>query len=142
MRTIVGVITPIKSLGLDDPIRKETIYYSYAQRPVNGITLTSTVLNIDPELPVYQIRTLSDRINSTLQSKRTPMVLLGVFGGIAVLLASLGVYGALAFSVGQRTQELGIRMALGAAANDVLHLILRQGMWLVELGRVSDWSAT
>ena len=157
MRTIFGVITPIKSLGLDDPIRKETIYYSYAQRPVNGITLTirtqvapaslieavrSTVLNIDPELPVYQIRTLSDRINSTLQSKRTPMVLLGVFGGIAVLLASLGVYGALAFSVGQRTQELGIRMALGAAANDVLHLILRQGMWLVELGRVSDWSAT
>ena len=90
VRTVVGVMTPIKSLGLDDPIRKETIYYSYAQGPVNGITLTirtqvapaslieavrSTVLNIDPELPVYQIRTLSDRINSTLQSKRTPMVL-------------------------------------------------------------------
>lgn len=149
VRTIVGVTTAIKQFGLDDPIRKETIYYPLSQRPVTGLTLTirtavppaslietvrNTVLNIDSELPVYQIRTLSDRINSSLQSRRTPMVLLGVFGGIALLLASLGVYGALAFSVGQRTQEMGIRMALGAGGTDVLQLILRQGMWLVGIG--------
>ena len=149
VRTIVGVMTAIKQYGLDDPIRKETIYYPLSQRPVTGLTLTirtavppaslieavrSTVLNIDSELPVYQLRTLSDRIDGTLQSRRTPMVLLGIFGGIALLLASLGVYGALAFSVGQRTQEMGIRMALGAAHTDVLQLILRQGMWLVGIG--------
>ena len=96
--------------------------------------MRTAVLSIDPELPVYQLRTLSDRIDGSLQSRRTPMVLLGVFGGIALLLASLGVYGALAFSVGQRTQEMGIRMALGAAHTDVLQLILRQGMWLVGIG--------
>jgi putative ABC transport system permease protein len=149
VRTIVGVMTAVKQYGLDDPIRKETIYYPLNQRPVTGLTLTirtavppatliesvrTAVLSIDPELPVYQLRTLSDRIDGSLQSRRTPMVLLGVFGGIALLLASLGVYGALAFSVGQRTQEMGIRMALGAAHTDVLQLILRQGMWLVGIG--------
>ncbi len=149
VRTIVGVMTAVNQYGLDDPIRKETIYYPLSQRPVTGLTLTirtavppatliesvrNAVLNIDSKLPVYQLRTLSDRIDGSLQSRRTPMVLLGIFGSIALLLAFLGVYGALAFSVGQRTQEMGIRMAPGAAQTDVLQLILRQGIWLVGIG--------
>lgn len=147
--TIVGVVNPVKFRGLDDQMRKETIYYPYAQRPITGLTLNirtslppsaliysvrQTVLGIDPDLPVYQFRTLEERIASSLQRQRTPMVLLSLFGGMALLLASLGVYGALAFSVGQRTQEMGIRMALGAAAGDVLKLVMRQGLWLVGTG--------
>ncbi len=149
VRTIVGVVAPVKHSGLDDQVRKETIYYPYAQRPVTGITLSirtavppsslvesirRTVLGIDPNLPVYRFRTLEERIHSSLQRQRTPMVLLSLFGGMALLLAALGVYGSLAFSVGQRTKEMGIRMALGAAAGDVLRLIMRQGVWLIGLG--------
>lgn len=147
--TIVGVVNPVKFSGLDDQVRKETIYFPYAQRPITGLTLNirttlppsaliysvrQTVLGIDPDLPVYQFRTLEERIESSLQRQRTPMVLLSLFGGMALLLAALGVYGALAFSVGQRTQEMGIRMALGAATGDVMQLIMRQGLWLVGTG--------
>lgn len=149
VRTIVGVVAPVKHSGLDDQMRKETIYYPYAQRPVSSITLSirtavppsslvdsvrRTVLNIDSDLPVYQFRTLEERIHSSLQRQRTPMVLLTLFGGMALLLAALGVYGTLAFTVGQRTQEMGIRMALGAAASDVLSLIMRQGLRLIAIG--------
>lgn len=147
--TIVGVVNAVKFSGLDDQVRKETIYYPYAQRPITGLTLNlrttlppssliwsvrQTVLGIDSDLPVYQFRTLEERIDSSLQRQRTPMVLLSLFGGMALLLAALGVYGALAFSVGQRTQEMGIRMALGAATTDVLRLIMKQGLWLVTGG--------
>lgn len=149
VRTIIGVVNAVKHSGLDDPVTKETLYYPFAQRPVNGLgvsirtslppaalipSVRQAVLSIDPELPVYQLRTLEERIHSSLQRQRTPMVLLTLFGMIALLLASLGIYGALAFSVGQRTQEMGIRMALGANAEDVLKLILRQGLWLVGVG--------
>ncbi|GAB5560941.1 MAG: ABC transporter permease [Synoicihabitans sp.] len=149
VRTIIGVVNSVKFSGLDDPVRKETIYYPFAQRPVTGLAISvrtslppsaliysvrQTVLKIDPELPVYQFRTLEERISSSLQRQRTPMVLLMVFGLIALLLAALGVYGALAFSVGQRTQEMGIRMALGAAREDVMKLILGQGLRLVAIG--------
>jgi len=149
VRTIVGVVAPVKHSGLDDQLRKETIYYPYAQRPVTGITLSlrtalppsalvdavrRTVLAVDADLPVYQFRTLAERIHSSLQRQRTPMVLLSLFGGMALLLAALGVYGTLAFTVGQRTQEMGIRMALGAVAGDVLGLIMRQGLGLIITG--------
>jgi ABC-type antimicrobial peptide transport system permease subunit len=142
-------LNPVKHRGLDDRVRKETLYFPYAQRPVHSITLALrtavppttlvssvrfTVSNIDPNLPVYQFRTLEERISSSLQRQRTPMVLLSLFGGMALLLATLGVYGTLVFSVSQRTQELGIRMALGAATRDVLGLIMRQGLSLILIG--------
>jgi predicted permease len=150
-RTIVGVVAPVKQYGLDDNTSKETLYFPYNQRPVEGITLVvrttlppggliravrQTVLGVDSEQPLFDIQTLTGRINGTLQRQRVPMRLIGLFGGMALLLASLGIYGVLAFNAAQRAREFGIRAALGATARDVSALVLNQGLRLVLIGIV------
>lgn len=149
LHTIVGVVAAVKQHGLEDPVSKETLYFPFAQRPVERFSFTvrtkvapesmtkalrEAVQSIDGSLPLYDVQTMTGRIATSLQNRRTPMVLLSLFSGMALLLAALGVYGVLAFSVGQRTQEIGIRIALGAAARDVLGLILRQGLRLIGIG--------
>lgn len=150
-RTIVGVVAAVKHQGLDDPTRKETLYFPYAQRPVESFTLVvrtapgsppesligptrRVIQRLDPEQPLYEVSTLENRVAETLQRQRVPMRLLGIFGGMALLLAALGVYGVLAFNVAQRTQEFGIRAALGATAGEVMALVVRNGLRLVLLG--------
>jgi len=150
-RTIVGVVAPVKQRGLDDQTSKETVYFPYHQRPVESFTLVvrsatspealirslrQTLRGLDPEQPLFDVQTLEARIEGTLKSHRLPMRLLALFGGMALLLAALGVYGVLAFHVSQRTQEFGIRGALGASARDLLVLIFSQGLRLVVLGVV------
>ena len=88
----------------------------------------------DPEQPVFDVRTMQQRMDEIAQSRRAPMLLISLFSGVALLLAVLGVYGVLAFSVAQRTSEFGVRLALGATAGDIAALVLRQGMRLVLLG--------
>ena len=148
---IIGVVRDIKYGRLTETPRPY-LYLPLIQRYQSGATLfvrsnasDASVLAgpiaheigvFDKSLPVYGIRTLSVRLQASLAIQRSVSTLLAVFGLLALSLASVGIYGVLAYSVGQRQQEIGIRMALGANRLDVMKLILRQGAILVLVGVV------
>ncbi len=153
---IVGVVAPIKFQSLEEDVKKETIYFPFAQNPDTNLTLVvktdgdptllaasvrEAVRAADPELPVFDIKPMQQRMNEVAQTRRAPMVLLSLFSGVALLLAVLGVYGVLAFSVAQRTTEFGVRLALGATAGDIASLVLRQGAKLILLGIAAGLAA-
>jgi predicted permease len=146
---VVGVVAPVKVRNLEESTTKETIYFPLAQSPdaslvvviktagdpaALGASVRAAVRSADPEQPVYDLKTMSQRMEDAAQPRRAPMILLSLFSGVALLLAALGVYGVLAFSVAQRTSEFGIRLALGATARDIASLVLRQGSILVVIG--------
>jgi putative ABC transport system permease protein len=146
---IIGVVAPVKFSNVESATAKETIYFSSVQTlgPTSNLavktegsaaristTLRAMVSEIDATLPIYDVNSLEKRLQAGLQRRRMPMILVGLFAGIALLLAAIGVYGVLAFAVGQRTKEIGVRMALGATATSILKMILLQGTGLVGLG--------
>ncbi|HRQ65298.1 MAG TPA: ABC transporter permease [Xanthomonadaceae bacterium] len=147
--TVIGVVGAVKHHRLAENVVKETLYWPLAQSapgfgsfvlrsplpPDRLITqVRDAILAVDPEQPVYDMRTLDDRIALSLDGRRAPMLLVGVFAMVAMLLAAIGIYGVLAFAVGQRTGELGVRMAIGAGARQILRMILRQGARLTAIG--------
>ena len=149
--TIVGVVGTIRQDRLNEAPERETYYHFYRQRPPAWAALVvkttlppatverqirAAVLDVDPEQPVFSMMSMNDRIRLSLGDQRAPTMLLSVFAVVAVLLAVVGIYGVLSYVVGQRTTELGVRMAMGARSANLLTLVLRQGAWLVGSGLV------
>jgi putative ABC transport system permease protein len=149
--TVVGIIKDIRSDGLDiDGVPH--IYVSTYQDPSKRLSvvlrtsLPATMLepqirheiqSIDPGLPVFNVSSMNDILDRSLASRRFSADLVGGFAGLAVLLASIGIYGLLDYMVGQRSREIGIRMALGARRDDILRMFLRKGVALAGVGIVA-----
>ncbi len=145
--TIVGVVGDTHEYGLDTPPRP-TVYVNLLQRPRSDVTLTmrsdadtrsvvsaarSTLQDLDPEMPA-RFRTFSQIYSASLGSRRFHVILIGFFGIAALLLATAGVFGVMAYSVSRRTREIGVRVALGAASRDVLRMIFGQGLRTIFAG--------
>ena len=94
----------------------------------------SELRGLDPELPMYRVRTMDQQVAESLARRRFSMLLLGIFASVALVLATIGIYGVMAYLVNQGTRELGIRMALGATPRNILNLVVRQGMALAVAG--------
>src|SRR5262249_11804723 len=97
-------------------------------------TIASEVRSMDPNIPIFDSKTMDQRLSESLARRRFAMLALGVFAGFALLLAMIGIYGVISYSVAQRTSELGIRLALGARQVDVLRLVLSGGFKLALIG--------
>ena len=147
--TIVGVVGTINSIDLGEPVAKERIYFPITQQPEPSMALTvktridphalvsqvrSAVAEIDPEQPMADVRTMDEWMARSLEGRRAPMLLLALFGAVALTLSAIGIYGVLAFGVAQRAREFGIRQALGANPRAILTLVLTQGMRTAGIG--------
>lgn len=150
--TVVGVIQDIKEMGLEAP-PKAAMFFPYRQQPdrlwnmprdlvvrTEGDPLNvseavrQAIWSIDPAQPVTRIRTMDDIVSGEVAERRIGMTLLAAFAALALLLASLGIYGVLSYAVTQRRQEIGIRMALGADRRAVLRMVMKDGLRLAAAG--------
>jgi putative ABC transport system permease protein len=146
--TVVGVVPDTKHDSLTQPVALQ-LYAPYAQDPFIFATLVvrtkgdpmamardvqRAVWSVDKDQPVWKIRTMDSLIEKSMQNRRYVMILLGCFSSLALLLAAVGLYGALAYSVSQRTAEFGIRLAVGAAPKSILSSVVKSGARLILIG--------
>jgi putative ABC transport system permease protein len=152
--TTVGIAGDVRQMGIDEPVKAE-MYFPFQQTgdqmfyaprdlairtSVDPLSLVAGVRNeihqVDPDQPISNVRTMDQVLGEETSSRRLGMTLLAIFAALALLLATLGIYGVLAYFVVQHTQEIGVRMALGAQRSDILHLVVKKGMSLALLGVV------
>lgn len=146
--TIVGIVGNTRHGGLDEPPRPE-LFLPYQQAPINYMTLVvqseleltaltsalrRAVMEVDPQQPLSEVLTMDRVLFESLGSQRFNLFLLAAFAVAALVLAAVGLYGVLSFSVAQRANEIGIRMALGAQAGGVIGRVIKEGLWLVLAG--------
>jgi predicted permease len=150
--TVVGVARNLRYENLDGSGAPVGAYYfPNSQQPAVGFTfalktasdpgsivraLRAEISRLDPDLAVFDVHSMSERIDLSLSSRRTSMLLANAFGGVALFLATLGIYGVLAYLVARRTREIGIRVALGSTRAGILRLVLREGLQLIVIGLV------
>jgi predicted permease len=146
--TIVGVAGSVKQYSLDSESRV-AFYTPHQQEPYSTMYVTVRTMGnpnslatavtqaarvMDPNVPVYDIKTMEQRLSESLARRRFAMFALGLFAAVAAILAAIGIYGVMSYTVAQRTREIGIRVALGANASNVLKLMITQGMSMAAIG--------
>ncbi|HUG10388.1 MAG TPA: ABC transporter permease [Opitutaceae bacterium] len=149
-REIVGIVSDVKQYGIDSDTTAQA-YDPFAQNPFGGLTavirtsgdpaalqksIRAQVFAVDPAQPVSSIRLLTDILAGSISRQRFAMLLITVFSLVALVISAVGIYGVVAYSVSQRTGEIGIRMALGATGRDVLSMVLRQNLIIIAAGLV------
>ncbi len=146
---IVGVVGTVKQTGLTEQHGRGTCYFPYNRQYLRNFvlvartkldpgsaanTLVKVVRAADPDVPLSDVRSMDARVDDSLSSRRSPALLAGIFALSALLLATVGLYGVMAYAVAQRTKEFGVRIALGAQTVDVLRLVFVDGLWLALSG--------
>jgi putative ABC transport system permease protein len=148
-REIVGIVEDVRRNGLDANVQPE-MYFSHLQNPTRRMNLVirttaedasqltpaarAEVKAFDPQQIIWRAQTLEQLLSTSVAPRKFNMLLLGIFAGVALVLAAVGLYGVMSYSVSWRTQEIGIRMALGAKRADVLRMVVRQGMTMTLIG--------